>query len=188
MFVTLLSIPLFFLLGLIFGIVSPALAIIPACGQPWRKKWRAFVHFATKMSNDHNKAVVLKKTKNKNYPRIPNVYFFETEKTKKVKQPKKANQMTKLGGNSNGNDNAYDNKNDNVDNDNNHSFDDEEQSTKKRNAPNESDSLHDLIVGSVHHSDYGTDGDSGDPDSKNKKASKSQNSGLNPFVAGSAYD
>jgi len=42
----------------VFGIVSPLLAIGPACANPWRKKWRAFVHFATKMSHDHIKTVV----------------------------------------------------------------------------------------------------------------------------------
>merc|ERR1711991_150883 len=55
MLVTLCFLPVFFVLGIVFGIFSWLFAVWIVCGtKDWGETWQAFTRSAIKMSNDHN--------------------------------------------------------------------------------------------------------------------------------------
>eukprot|EP00483_Globobulimina_turgida_P002584 UN02588 len=55
MLVTLTCVPIFFVFGIIFGLISWLFAAWIVCGsKDWTEKWQSFSRTSIKMSNDHN--------------------------------------------------------------------------------------------------------------------------------------
>lgn len=58
MLITLLGIPLCFLVGFAFGILTPILGAWEGCKRPWTKKWHVFVVRSSKISRGHKALVI----------------------------------------------------------------------------------------------------------------------------------